>query len=133
MELTALLINFDLTTGGRAGGIDPHDPHLQCYGWQDLASTPAREIRLIEDDRDITKYEGIPGVKVLKGKTAINQAINTVRPPRYNVEDQILFSEDLRQRGIVLSTYAGKSQQEILADLSSKGLIGIGKDVVRKV
>lgn len=34
--MRALLIEFDLKTGKRAGGINPKDPKLQCYGWQDL-------------------------------------------------------------------------------------------------
>ena len=31
--MNALLIEFDVNTGIRAGNIDPNDPKLQCYGW----------------------------------------------------------------------------------------------------
>ena len=32
----ALKIKFNATTGKRSGDIDPKDPKLQCYGWQEF-------------------------------------------------------------------------------------------------
>ena len=74
----ALLIEFDLTTGKRAGDINPRDSKLQCYGWQNLDSSPAKEIRLIEDDRDISQYEGVKGVTVLTDE-AVDRAIKEIK------------------------------------------------------
>jgi len=48
--MRALLIEFDLATGKRAGDINPKDPALPCYGWQNLEREPAIEIRLVEDE-----------------------------------------------------------------------------------
>ena len=71
----ALLIEFDLSTGRRPGGIDPRDPGLRCYGWQNLDTIPAKEIRLIVDGRDPKQYEGIEGIKILWGRDEINKAM----------------------------------------------------------
>lgn len=129
----ALLIEFDPNTGERAGGINPKDPNLFCYGWQDLDSIPAREIRLVKDDRDLGLYADTPGVKVLEGKDEINAAIDQIKPERYEIEDQALFLEDLRQRDIKLQQFSGKSRHEILKLLASQGLIGIRKVIPRKL
>ena len=123
----ALLIEFDLSTGKRAGDIRPKDKNLPCHGWQDLESEPAREIRVIEDDRDMSQYEGISGVTILNGETEINQAINNIVPERYFVQDEQLFLEHLRQRNINLDDYGGQSQQAIMQSLHEKGIVGISK------
>lgn len=123
----ALLIEFDLRTGKRAGNINPKDPVFPCHGWQDLESEPAREIRLIEDDRDISQYEEIPGVTILSGESEINQAITNVVPERYYVQNENLFLEHLKQRNINLDSYTGQTQQAILQSLSEMGIIGINK------
>ena len=129
----ALLIEFDSNTGERAGRINPRDPRLVCYGWQDLDSIPAREIRLVNDNRDLTTYANIPGITVLKGKDEINAAIDEIKPERYEIEDQVLFMEDLKQRDIKLQQFSGKSRHEVLKLLADKGLIGIKKVTPRKV
>lgn len=122
-----LLIEFDLNTGKRAGNISPRDINLPCHGWQDLESNPAREIRLINDDRDISQYKGIQGVRILNGKTEINQTIIEIVPERYFIQDEIRFSEHLKQRNINLDTYSDKNQQESLQALYKNGIGGIAK------
>lgn len=132
--MNALLIEFDAHTGIRAGRINPKDPKLQCHGWQDLESTPAKEIRVIKDDRELSQYEGIEGVTILQGRVEINQAISSICKPRYTVENEILFQEHLRQKSIKLSDYKGKSSREILKDLmESKKIIGIRKILARQL
>lgn len=123
----ALLIEFDVSTGKRAGGISPKDPALPCHGWQDLESEPAREIRLVEDDRDLSKYEGISGVTILNGEAKINQVITDIVPERYFVQDKELFLEHIRQRNINLDDYAEQSQQVILQNLYEKKIVCISK------
>ena len=82
-EPIALLIEWNIHTGKRAGNIDPNDPKLQCYGWQVWEEEPALELRLIEDDRDISQYENIEGVTIIRGVKAINKCIADNFPPRY--------------------------------------------------
>ena len=127
----ALLIEFDLRTGKRAGNISPQDENLPCHGWQDLESEPAREIRVIEDDRDLSQYEGVSGVTVLNGVAEINQAITATVPERHFIQDKDLFLEHLRQRNIKLDDYQGQNQQAILQSLSKKGISGVSKKVRR--
>lgn len=129
----ALLIEFDLNSGKRAGDINPNDPKLQCYGWQDLESVPAKEIRLVEDDRDLSQYEGVPGVAILHGEEEINQVISAMVPERFFVQDEKLFLEHLRQKSIALDDYRGQNQQAILRDLHGKGIVGINKLMPRKM
>ena len=69
--MRALLIEVDFKTGKRAGGVNPRDPKLQCYGWQDTESEPGKEIRIVEDDRDLSVYKGVPGVTILNGEKAV--------------------------------------------------------------
>lgn len=131
--MDGLLIEFNLQTGIRAGSINPKDPKLQCHGWQDLESTPAKEVRLVEDDRDLSQYEGFDGVTVLRGKAKVKQAINSICKPRYAVDNEILFQEHLKQKKIKLSDYEGKSSREILKDLmENKKIIGIRKKSPRE-
>lgn len=48
--MIALLIEWNQNTGKRAGNINPKDPKLQCYGWQNMDVTPAIELRVVEDE-----------------------------------------------------------------------------------
>jgi len=121
---TALLIEFNASTGKRAGGISPKNPDLLCHGWQDLESVPAREIRLVMKG-NASAYEDIPGVTILKGKDEINNAIDIIKPDVLSIENEILFLEDLRQRNINLSDYQGQSQEQILTALNNTGIVGI--------
>lgn len=95
--MDALLIEWNTKTGIRAGNINMHDPKLQCYGWQNFDVTPAIELRVIEDNRDITQYQNILGVKIIKGNTAINDAIDDNFPPKYMIDDEIIYAEHLKQ------------------------------------
>jgi len=129
----ALLIEFDINTGKRAGDISPRDPNLPCRSWQDLESKPAREIRLIEDNRDLSQYEGIEGIIILNGEAEINQAIEDIRPEQYSIQDETLFLEHLRQKHINLDDYKDKDYQTILKSLHKKGIVGIGKSIPEKI
>ena len=107
-----LLIEIkDWRTGERAYNINPRDPNLKALGgslWQSLDHEPKGdwEIRLVLDDRDLSKYEGkiilddgsevysvadipsdativdVDGVVVLKDKDEINTAIDHL-PEKY--------------------------------------------------
>ncbi|GAJ03214.1 unnamed protein product, partial [marine sediment metagenome] len=78
--MKALLIEVDFSTGRRAGGIKTkNNANLMCHGWQDLASIPGLEIRLVMDG-NTQPYENIPGITILKGKAAINEAIQANIP-----------------------------------------------------
>ena len=73
--MRALLIEWE-SNGERAGNVDPRDPQLQCYGWQNMDVEPMLELRIVEDDRDLSYLEGAPGVTIIEGKAAINKAID---------------------------------------------------------
>ena len=123
--MRALLIEVDFETGKRAGGIDPRDPNLRCRGWQNLDSKPGLEIRMVEDDRDLSQYAGVPGVTVLEGKEAINAAIQASLPPTYDVIDRELLLAHLRERGISLDLFAGKCLDDMAEKLFREGFAGI--------
>jgi len=125
--MRALLIEFDLATGKRAGDINPKDPALPCYGWQNLERVPAIEIRLVEDDRDLSYLAGVAGVTILEGKDAINQAITANIPIRYAVKDKELCLAHMKEKGISLDTLAGKTLQEAAEKLFAQGIAGIVK------
>ena len=133
-----MLIEFDLATGRRAGNINPRDPGLVCLA-QDLESVPAREIRLITDGRDPSKYQNIPGVKVIRGKENINRLIDEIAKPRYYIREPELFRISLQEKNISLEKiiaslkkkYSGLSQEEledkVLEELYNRGVLGIRK------
>lgn len=126
--MNALLIEFDVNSGKRAGNINPRDPKLHCYGWQDLESIPAREVRVIDDARDLKQFENIPGITVLRGKGEIEAAISGICKPRYIVQNEILFREHLLQKNIKLSDYEGQDTADIMKDLyENKKIIAIKK------
>ena len=123
--MKALLIEVDFSTGKRAGGIKTkNNPNLICYGWQDLESTPGKEIRLVMDD-NTKPYENIPGITILDGEKAINKAITANIPTKYAVKDNELLLAHLKEKGISLDTLAGKSLQDGAKELYSQGLAGI--------
>ena len=123
--MKALLIEFDAATGKRAGNINPNDPKLQCYGWQKLDTSPCLEIRVIEDDRDVTLYESIPGITVLNDDTEIEKAIDQICPPKYIVENDVLLKTHLEQKAINLNDIHGKDTNEQLKNLFNQGVKGI--------
>lgn len=123
--MRALLIEVDFRTGKRAGNINPKDPKLQCYGWQDLESKPGLEIRVVEDDRDLSIYKGVAGVTILDGEKAINEAITANIPIKYAVKDNELLLAHLKEKGISLDTLAGKTLDDVAKELFAQGLAGI--------
>ncbi len=131
--MKALLIEFNINTGERAGKISPRDEGLFCHGWQDIESVPAREIRLVKDDRDLGIYQGVSGVTILQNEAEINAAIDKVVTPRYKVGNEALMLEHLRQKHINLDDYAGWKNSDILEDLHNKGVTGIEVKLPMKV
>ncbi|KKM06077.1 hypothetical protein LCGC14_1747630 [marine sediment metagenome] len=121
--MRALLIKVDFQTGKRAGGINPRDSNLSCYGWQDLNG--GLEIRLVEDDRDLSQYKGAAGVTILNGKKAINQAIMVNIPTMYAVKDKELLLSHLKERNVPLNTFAGKTLDSQAGILFKEGMAGI--------
>jgi len=129
--MKGLLIQFDVSRGDRGGrpqGVRAKDPGLQCYGWQDLDSTPQIEIRVIEDDRDISQFEGreAEGVKVLYTDDEIQAEIDKL-PVRHSVDSPELFQADIAQKGLNLDTVKGNTSGEQLAELHRLGIKGIRK------
>lgn len=130
--MRALLIEFDGGTGIRAGKVDKlpdgkDDPKLQCHGWQQLATVPCLEIRVAEDGRDMTQYEGIPGITVLHNDAEIQAAIDEHCKPAYTFENETLFKIDLEQRGIKLADVPGANSNEQLQYLKTQGVKGISE------
>jgi hypothetical protein len=96
--MRALLIEWDPSTGTRAGNINPNDPKLQCHSWQNMDMKPAIELRLVEDDRDLTEYEVIDGVTILSGKNEINAAIDANFPAKISIEDKLMYEEHVKEQ-----------------------------------
>ena len=95
-KIRALLIEWD-STGTRAGDINPKDPDLLCHGWQNMDIEPHIELRLVNDDRDLSEYIDTPGVTILEGKTAINKAIDDNFPAKLFVQDKLFFEEHVKE------------------------------------
>lgn len=131
--MKALLIEFNRSTGKRAGNISPIDPNLRCQGWQKLDVEPALEIRLITDDRDVSQYEGIEGVTILEDKKAINNAIDELQLERYSIDNEILFRLDVDEKKISMKAYSGWKSKDVLKDLHNKKTLGIRKRSPKKV
>jgi len=131
--MRALLIEVDFKTGKRAGGINPKDPKLQCYGWQDLENSPGREIRVVEDDRDLSSLKRVKGVTILDGEVAINKAITAIVPVKYVVKDKELLLAHMKEKGISLDAFAGKTLQDAAKELYTQGLAGIVERKPEKV
>lgn len=123
--MRALLIEFDLQTGRRAGNISPKDKNLPCYGWQNLDSIPPIEIRLVKDDRDLTQYEEIKGITVLNNDLEIEDAIKSNIPPQYKIVDMSLMIEHMKEKGLSLDILVGKTGREIVEYAYSQGLAGV--------
>jgi hypothetical protein len=129
----ALKIKFNATTGKRSGDIDPKDPKLQCYGWQDIPEDnpeESYEIRVIEDERDVSEFQGLDGVEVLEGKEAINAAIDSTVPIKYSAanEDALIAemeaddTEKKPKKGEKLKELHGELKQKDLKALKEKGM-----------
>ena len=99
MNMKALLIEWNQSTGIRAGNINPKkDQQLLCHGWQNMEVNPAIELRTVEDDRDMSQYEGVPGITILNGKDKINAAIDANFPPKIVIEDKLLYEEHVKEQ-----------------------------------
>ncbi len=127
-ELRALLIEWDPSTGIRAGGINNKEKALRCKGWQNMDVKPAIELRLVEDDRDLTvePYVNTPGVTVLIGKDAINAAITINFPTRYEIIDREWMIEGARQKGVEAEEFHNMRGQEMAKkgfDLKLPGIV----------
>jgi len=95
--LKALLIEWDPSTGIRARNINPKDPKLRCYGWQNMDVSPAIELRLVEDDRDLSIYNNVTGVTVLQLSTEINAAIDANFPSKMVIDDEIIYAAHIKK------------------------------------
>ena len=124
--MKALLIEFNDRTGARAGNISPKNPNLPCYGWQDLDSVPAKEIRVVIDN-NTTPYEGIKGVTILYYNAEINTEIDKL-PTRESIDDPTLFNLDIGQRKIKIKDLEGDTKQ-IIKHLGSLGVKGIKRQL----
>ena len=121
--MKALLIEVDFSTGRRAGGIKTkNNPNLMCHGWQDTDA--GLEIRLVMDG-NTKPYENISGITILDGEKAINKAITANIPVKYAVKDKELLLAHLKEKGVSLDIFAGKSLQDAAKELYARGLAGI--------
>lgn len=125
-EPRALLIEWDQSTGKRSGNIPANDPNLRCKGWQNLDVTPELELRLVLDDRDLTKppYANTPGVTVIIGKVAINGAITSNFPAKTSI-DLALMLAGAKEIGVPLSTFKGLTRSEVADKALELGLPGV--------
>ena len=136
MTKRALLIEWNPSTGERAGNINPRDPKLQCNGWQNMDVSPAVELRLVEDDRDLSVYDNMDGVTVLEGKGKINTVIDANFPVKISIEDELIYSEHLKEKVRDKNIDIGKlsdNRDERLRELKSNGIKGIREIKPQKV
>lgn len=98
MTKKALLIEWDPSTGERAGNINPRDPKLHCNGWQNMDVNPAVELRLVNDGRDLSIYDSVDGVTVLTGTDDINAAITANFPSKIKIDDELIYSEHIKSK-----------------------------------
>ena len=128
--MKALLIEWN-NKGERAGNINPKDPKLQCYGWQNMDVTPMLELRVVEDDRDLSYLVDVPGVTIIEGEAAINQAIDENFPPQYHISDEFIYQEHFKQKNKIPATVIDidklpEKTEDRLKELKNKhGLKGI--------
>ena len=136
MTKKALLIEWNPSSGKRAGNINPRDKNLRCSGWQNMDVTPALELRLVEDNRDLRQYIGIQGVTILDGKDTINAAIDANFPVKISIEDELIYSEHFKENVRDKNIDIGKlsdNRDERLRELKSKGIKGIREIKPQKV
>lgn len=95
--MKALLIEWDPNTGIRAGNINPRDSKLRCNGWQNMDISPAVELRLVEDNRDMSQYNNISGITVLLSSNEINAAIDANFPSKMVIDDEIIYAAHIKK------------------------------------
>lgn len=124
----ALFVEVDFRTGERAGEIDPKDENLQCYNWQSLPSDDGDdvELRLVEDDRDLSQYEDVDGVTVLEGKEAINQKIKEMSPDdgEWFISSEVMFNTYIQSQNVDIDQYP-EEEQAMLEQMANDGVRGI--------
>lgn len=98
MEKKALLIEWDPTTGERSGNINPRDPKLHCNGWQNMDVVPAIELRLVNDDRDLSIYDEVDGVTSIIGVDEINKTITSNFPSKWKIDDELIYTEHVKSK-----------------------------------
>ena len=136
--MIALLIEWE-SNGKRAGNINPKDPKLQCHGWQNMDVSPMLELRIVEDSRDLSSLEGVPGVTILEGREAINQAIDDNFNPKYIIQDEFLYQEHFKQKNnkpetvIDIDMLPDKHQDRLKVLKDTHKLKGIVKKELQKV
>lgn len=125
-DYVALEITVNFVTGERPAGINPReDKGLICLsGWQNLDA--GVEMRLVIDDRDVSQYEGVPGITVHKGATKINSRVKELFKPLIAITDAQLFSQSIIQKGINLKDIDPTlAPEEQLRRCREKGALGI--------
>jgi hypothetical protein len=133
--MRALLIRVDFETGERAGGIDPTDKNLHCPGWQSLPEKQGEdvEIRLVQDDRDLSAYEDIPGVVILEGEEEIDAAVSQHIPADFRVTDEVAVYQAIRDDSRFPDTIRPKElPKKYIRELHRKGADGIEKREPKK-
>lgn len=129
----ALLIEWEPHTGKRAGNINNRDPKLRCNWWQNMDVTPALELRIVEDDRDLSNLEGVSGVTIIEGEANINQAIDDNFPPQYHIQDEFLYQEHFKQKNKIPATeididqLPDKAQDRLQVLMETHAIKGIAK------
>jgi len=134
--MKALLIEWDPSTGKRAGNINPRDQNLRCNGWQNMDVTPAIELRLVEDERNLSKYKNIDGVTVIEGQDQINAAIDANFPSKIMIEDDLIYSEHVKEKIKGKKIDIDKlpdNREERLRELKAIGILGIVERKPQKV
>lgn len=130
--MRALLIKWDSRSGKRAGNINPKDPKLLCHGWQKIDEDHPEncwEIRLVEDNRDLSIYDGVVDVFVLNGVDEINQAMddNLGNQYRYVKTDSDIFKMACEQNKVDFKILATQKTEANLKDFFNNGIAGIEK------
>lgn len=116
--MKALLIEWNQSTGKRAGNINPKkDQKLICHNWQNMEVTPAIELRLVEDNRDMSAYKNTNGITILNGKEEINNAIDAHFPSKIFIEDELMYKEHVKDK-----IKAGKIKIDDLPDNETERL-----------
>lgn len=127
-EPVAIRIKFNMTTGIRAGGVNPSDRNLYCgQGWQNLET--GEEMRLVKDSR-VDVFENNPKVKVIRGLDNIRAELADMCPPRevYTITNERIMDHHLRTASIDWSELDQQADaQGELKFLYDKGIRGISK------
>lgn len=130
--MRAILIEWE-RNGHRAGDINNKDVNLECRGWQSMDVVPMLELRLVNDDRDLSYLKGVDGVTIILGEDAINAAIDEHFPPKYHLQDEFLYQEHFKQRGrksgveIDIDSLPDDHQERLKVLKDTYGLKGIAK------